>query len=123
MDFQATSKALDDQKSGSPGQFSMQFTLAEEWSDDEFNTRLGLAFFPNALKMVEFFGPRVFGKVVECQGTFGYDAKRIRQFELSYCNPLDFKEPPSQISKLTIWACMDQGVFQSARAKALRVNG
>ncbi|KAF9083999.1 hypothetical protein BGX29_002800, partial [Mortierella sp. GBA35] len=77
-------------------QFSMQFTIAEKWSDEEFNTRLGLASFPNALKMVKFFGPKVFGKVVECQGIFGYDPKRIRRSELSYCNPLDFKEPLSE---------------------------
>ncbi|KAF9436446.1 hypothetical protein BGZ76_003942 [Entomortierella beljakovae] len=80
-------------------QFSMQLTLAEEWSDEEFNNRLGLASFPNARKMVEFFGPKVFGEVVEYQGIFGYDPKRICQSELSYCNPLDFKRPPSELFK------------------------
>ncbi|KAK3847968.1 MAG: hypothetical protein J3R72DRAFT_470681 [Linnemannia gamsii] len=80
-------------------QFSMQFTIAEKWSDEEFSSRLGLASFPNALKMVEFFGPKMFGKVVEYQGIFGYDPERIRQSELLYCNPLDFKEPLSELFK------------------------
>ncbi|KAI8599014.1 hypothetical protein EDD21DRAFT_417204 [Dissophora ornata] len=76
-------------------QFSMQVTSIDEQSSGELNTSLGLTFYNDALKIVDLFGIMKFGHVVECQGVYGYDPKRIWESELSYCCPLDFKGPPS----------------------------
>ncbi|KAI8600573.1 hypothetical protein EDD21DRAFT_376784 [Dissophora ornata] len=76
-------------------QFSMQVTSIDDQSIEELNTGLGLNFYNDALKIVDLFGFMKFGHVVECQGVYGYDPKRIWESELSYCCPLDFKGPPS----------------------------
>ncbi|KAI8605271.1 hypothetical protein EDD21DRAFT_411296 [Dissophora ornata] len=78
-------------------QFSMQLTSTLDWTDADIYTHLDLASFPDATKMINFFGASMFAKVVDYQGKRGYDPERIRQYERLSCCPLDFDGPRSDI--------------------------
>ncbi|KAG0314244.1 hypothetical protein BGZ99_008278, partial [Dissophora globulifera] len=78
-------------------QFSMQAISLLDWTDADIYTQLDLASLPGAIKMINFFGASMFGKMVDYQGILGYNPEHVREIERSNCCSLDFDEPPSKI--------------------------
>ncbi|KAF9135222.1 hypothetical protein BGW39_004154, partial [Mortierella sp. 14UC] len=74
-------------------------TSVMDWSDEELNTRLSTTYYPEALKIISFFGAGATGKIMQYQGKCGYDPKRVREISKSFCRPSDFDGPRSELLK------------------------
>lgn len=77
----------------------MQATFLKDLNSDELDIHLGLASYPNAFKIIAFFGANIFGGVVEYQGISGrgHKPRSICKYELSYCPPPGPDEPFSEL--------------------------
>ncbi|KAG0316919.1 hypothetical protein BGZ97_006163 [Linnemannia gamsii] len=77
--------------------FSKQMTSVVDWSDEELNTRLNTTYYPEAVKIIKFFGEEATGRIMQYQGRRGYDPERVREISRSFCPPSDFDGPRSEL--------------------------
>ncbi|KAG0373405.1 hypothetical protein BGX24_011751, partial [Mortierella sp. AD032] len=80
-------------------QFSKQMTSVMDWSDEELNTRMSMTYYPEALKIISFFGAGATGRIMQYRGRRGYDPQHVREISRSFCPPSDFNGPRSKLLK------------------------
>ncbi|KAK3846447.1 MAG: hypothetical protein J3R72DRAFT_417655 [Linnemannia gamsii] len=80
-------------------QFSKQMTSVMDWSDEELDTRMSTTYYPEALKIISFFGAGATGRIMQYRGKRGYDPNHVREISKSFCPPSDFNGPRSKLLK------------------------